>query len=57
MYDTAVFLPNFRIYIHTRVWRGPNDELYAAANAIAQLQSHPLSGIRTVATGDLADAG
>lgn len=29
-----------------------NDELYAAANAIAAL-----SGIRTVATGDLADAG
>ena len=27
-----------------------NDELYA-------LQSRPLSGIRTVATGDLADAG
>lgn len=38
-----------------------NDELYAAANAIAALQSRPqsrpLSGIRTVATGDLADAG
>ena len=33
-----------------------NDELHAAANAIAQLQSRPLSGIRTVATGDLADA-
>ncbi len=33
-----------------------NDELYAAANAIAALQSRPLSGIRTVATGDLADA-
>ena len=33
-----------------------NDELYAA-NAIAALQSRPLSGIRTVATGDLADAG
>lgn len=30
--------------------------LYAAANAIAALQSRPLSGIRTVATGDLADA-
>ena len=29
----------------------------AAANAIAALQSRPLSGIRTVATGDLADAG
>ena len=28
----------------------------AAANAIAALQSRPLSGIRTVATGDLADA-
>ena len=34
-----------------------NDELYAAANAIAALQSRPLSGIHTVATGDLADAG
>lgn len=33
-----------------------NDELYAAANAIAALQSRPLLGIRTVATGDLADA-
>ena len=33
-----------------------SDELYAA-NAIAALQSRPLSGIRTVATGDLADAG
>ena len=33
-----------------------NDELYAAANAIAQLQSRPLSCVRTVATGDLADA-
>ena len=30
-----------------------NDELYAAANAIAALQSRPLSGIRTVATGCL----
>ena len=28
----------------------------AATNAIAALQSRPLSGIRTVATGDLADA-
>ena len=33
-----------------------SDELYAAANAIAALQSRPLSGIRTVVTGDLADA-
>lgn len=33
------------------------DELYAAGNAIAALQSRPLSGLRTVATSDLADAG
>ena len=33
------------------------DELYAAGNAIASLQSRPLSGLRAVATSDLADAG
>lgn len=38
------------------LYAATNDELYAAANAIAALQSRPLSGIRTVATGDLADA-
>ena len=42
----------------TRIkYAATSDELYAAANAIAALQSPPLSGIRTVATGDLADAG
>lgn len=34
-----------------------SDELYAAGNAIASLQSRLLSGLRTVATSDLADAG
>lgn len=33
------------------------DELYTAGNAIASLQSRPLSSLRTVATSDLADAG
>lgn len=33
------------------------DELYAAGNAIASLQSRPLSDLRTVATSNLADAG
>ena len=56
MEDTSTRDEGEESELHTHQCAATNDELYAAANAIAALQSRPLSGIRTVATGDLADA-